>query len=60
MQMRCHESRAHGSPWASDLTWALVCLIDVGGLEHRPRSKASNPSPSITMPEPLRHSSPLE
>src|SRR6266436_7377221 len=27
MQTRCEESRPHGWPWASDVTWALVCLI---------------------------------
>jgi hypothetical protein len=27
MQTRCDESRAHGWPWASDVTSALVCLM---------------------------------
>jgi hypothetical protein len=27
MQTRCDESRAHGWPWASDVTGALVYLI---------------------------------
>jgi len=27
MQTRCDESRAHGWPWAADVTRALVCLM---------------------------------
>jgi hypothetical protein len=27
MQTRCEESRAHGWPWACDVTRALICLI---------------------------------
>jgi hypothetical protein len=29
MQMRWEESRAHGWPWASDVTRALIALIVV-------------------------------
>jgi len=29
MQTRCDESRAHGWPWAPDVTRALLCLMVV-------------------------------